>query len=110
MPSVVVRIVGEGDDDEDDPEIAVVVRAVGDKVTVKMEDSDEVRTLSASAVRPVVPQRNDAVMIIDADKKGLKGTLIGIDHEDGIVKIGSGGSDILIKNLSVLVKYKEDWV
>ena len=49
----------------------------------------------------------DTVKIIDnSENQGKVGTLIGTDVEDGIVKIGDGGSsDILIKPLGMLVKF-----
>uniref|UniRef100_A0AAV1UIT8 Transcription elongation factor SPT5 n=1 Tax=Peronospora matthiolae TaxID=2874970 RepID=A0AAV1UIT8_9STRA len=54
-------------------------------------------------VRPVVPEKQDTVIILSGDEAGMKGSLIGTDASDGIVKV-DGGSEIKIYAIALLAK------
>lgn len=107
LPGVFVRVVEEDMDDDDDEGVeAIISHTSGLDVVLKTIDGNSM-TVPATKLVPVVPQTKDTVKIIDnSENQGKVGTLIGTDVEDGIVKIGDGGSsDILIKPLGMLVKF-----
>ncbi|POM61956.1 Transcription elongation factor SPT5 [Phytophthora palmivora] len=60
-------------------------------------------TVSLSNVRPVVPEKQDTVIILSGDEAGTRGSLIGTDASDGIVKV-DGGSEIKIYAIASLAK------
>ncbi|CEG48543.1 transcription elongation factor spt5 [Plasmopara halstedii] len=60
-------------------------------------------TVSLSDVRPVIPEKQDTVIILSGDEAGIRGSLIGTDASDGIVKV-DGGSEIKIYAIASLAK------
>ncbi|RLN69430.1 hypothetical protein BBJ28_00016540 [Nothophytophthora sp. Chile5] len=62
-----------------------------------------VLTVALSDVRPVVPEKQDTVIILSGDEAGTTGSLIGTDASDGIVKV-DGGSEIKIYAIASLAK------
>ncbi|GMF09296.1 unnamed protein product [Phytophthora lilii] len=60
-------------------------------------------TVSLNDVRPVVPEKQDTVIILSGDEAGTRGSLIGTDASDGIVKV-DGGSEIKIYAIASLAK------
>ena len=60
-------------------------------------------TVSLNDVRPVMPEKQDTVIILSGDEAGTRGSLIGTDASDGIVKV-DGGSEIKIYAIASLAK------
>lgn len=67
--------------------------------TYGVQLADEVRTVRAPRreLEVVKPAKRDRVVILRGDNKGMCGQLIGIDNEDGIVKMGGPGGESDIK-------------
>uniref|UniRef100_K3WKC8 Transcription elongation factor SPT5 n=1 Tax=Globisporangium ultimum (strain ATCC 200006 / CBS 805.95 / DAOM BR144) TaxID=431595 RepID=K3WKC8_GLOUD len=59
--------------------------------------------VSFDEVQPVVPEKQDTVIILSGDEAGKTGSLIGTDGSDGIVKV-DGGSEIKIYAIALLAK------
>ncbi|DBA02343.1 TPA: hypothetical protein N0F65_007162 [Lagenidium giganteum] len=54
-------------------------------------------------VKPVVPEKQDTVMVLSGDEAGKTGSLIGTDGSEGIVKV-DGGSEIKVYAIALLAK------
>ena len=88
--------------------------ATGKKATIREADErgyslmpdDETKAVRAGhgEVEVVPPAKRDKLMIISGEHKGQQGTLIGIDGDDGIVKLAQT-MDITILSLKDLAKY-----
>ena len=76
-----------------------VVVEVNSDGTYEVMLSDEVKKVSATRgdLEVVRPAKRDRVIILRGDNKGSVGQLIGIDNEDGIVKMGGPGGESDIK-------------
>jgi transcription elongation factor SPT5 len=73
---------------------------------VMMDNSKQNVSMIAENVHRVVPGKGHAVIIVMGEQKGQTGTLIGIDNEDGIVKMDSN-LDIKILDREHLAKYRK---
>lgn len=60
-------------------------------------------SVSLDDVQPVVPEKQDSVIILSGEEAGQTGSLIGTDGSDGIVKV-DGGSEIKIYAIASLAK------
>ncbi len=68
--------------------------------------SRDEQDIDATDLVPVRPEKKDKVKILSGEFSGQVGALIGIDQQDGIVKL-SGSSDFKILRMSILAKYVE---
>ena len=94
--------------------IQATITATGKKATIREADErgyslmpdDETKAVRAGhgEVEVVPPAKRDKLMIISGEHKGQQGTLIGIDGDDGIVKLAQT-MDITILSLKDLAKY-----
>lgn len=73
---------------------------------VTMDSSKQTVSVPADQAVKVVPGKGHAVIIVMGEQKGQTGTLIGIDNEDGIVKMDSN-LDIKILDREHLAKYRK---
>lgn len=104
-----LRADGKGlaiDDDVDEEELVMghIVKLRGSGLTVELDGGDQ-RAVRAAYSKPVVPDKDDSVLIVDGEHSGTTGTLIGIDEGadgDGIVKIPG---DIIVLPVKCLVKF-----
>uniref|UniRef100_M4C6Z8 Spt5 KOW domain-containing protein n=1 Tax=Hyaloperonospora arabidopsidis (strain Emoy2) TaxID=559515 RepID=M4C6Z8_HYAAE len=71
--------------------------------TCSIDVDSRVIAVPFNDVRPVVPEKQDTVIILSGDEAGMKGSLIGTDASDGIVKV-DGGSEIKIYAIALLAK------
>jgi len=74
--------------------------------TVMLHDSVERVTVAESELSLVRPNKKDKIVIVRGENRGTLGTLIGIDGQDGIVKITSN-SDIRILSLQDVCRLYE---
>jgi transcription elongation factor SPT5 len=71
---------------------------------VLLLDSNQEQDVPAGDLEPVRPEKKDKVKILSGEFAGQIGALIGIDQQDGIVKL-AGSSDFKILRMSLLAKY-----
>lgn len=72
-----------------------------------VKESNEEVTVPISQLTVVPPEKRDMVVIVRGQFAGLRGTIIGIDMPDGIVKMeGDKGGEIKILKLTYLAKYQ----
>jgi len=87
----------------DDAKGAIVDNA-GGKYTITIVETEERRDgLGRAEIEVVRPAKREKLLIIDGEWRGSKGTLIGIDGADGIVKMAEN-SDIKILYLDACAK------
>jgi transcription elongation factor SPT5 len=81
--------------------IGVIINVMGDSCTLDVDGRSI--TVFLSEVEPVVPEKQDTVLILRGDEAGHTASLIGTDGSDGIVKV-DGGSEIKIFHIADLAK------
>jgi len=72
---------------------------------VFLPSSNEYITVTFDHLKLVSPQKNDKVKIIGREMNGKLGVLIGIDDQDGIVKMDQTAFEIKIMNMANLAKF-----
>ena len=75
----------------------------GHSADVMCPDRNQSVTVDASKVEPVPPSKRDRCMLISGEKRGQFGKLIGMDHDDAIVKLDSD-EDFTIEPFKSLCK------
>jgi hypothetical protein len=98
---VVVRSV-EGDGEES--EIGTVSAIEGSTITVQLL-SGASKVAASEQWQACPPVKNDRVYIAAGEHLGRSGKLIGLDRDDGFVRVV--GLDMIIVPLSTLVKYRD---
>jgi len=78
--------------------IVQVMQSAGN-YEVMLDSRVERVTVARGEVEVVKPSKKDKVVIIRGENRGCSGVLIGIDGQDGIVKMIQDGSDIKILSL-----------
>lgn len=81
--------------------VGVIVSVSGNSCSLDVDG--RVVNVSLDDVQPVVPEKQDSVIILSGDEAGKTGSLIGTDGSDGIVKV-DGGSEIKIYAIASLAK------
>lgn len=81
--------------------VGVIVSVNGNACSLDVDG--RVINVSFDDVQPVVPEKQDSVIILSGDEAGKTGSLIGTDGSDGIVKV-DGGSEIKIYAIASLAK------
>lgn len=64
---------------------------------------EELFVVGQRQTEPLVPRKNDRVLVLVGDSRGARGKLIGTDQGDGIVKMDAD-SDVKILELTALGK------
>jgi len=86
MPDILVNVIRPGEDSR----IGVVREVMMDgsyRVALGSSGDDEVVTVLQGELEPVRPKKSDKIKITSGGQRGLTGKLIGIDGNDGIVKL-----------------------
>lgn len=102
MPEILVNVVRPGEDSH----IGVVREAMMDgsyRVALGSSGDEEVVTVLQGELEPVRPKKSDKIKITSGGHRGLTGKLIGIDGNDGIVKLNDT-LDVKILEMSSLAK------
>ncbi|ORY05248.1 transcription elongation factor Spt5 [Basidiobolus meristosporus CBS 931.73] len=76
----------------------------GESCEIVLDGSNDKLSLPVDYIEPVKPNKNDKIKVMGGEFKGQVGTLIGIDGQDGIVKL-EGGRDFKILNINGLAKF-----
>ncbi|OWZ22081.1 Transcription elongation factor SPT5 [Phytophthora megakarya] len=97
MKGVEVEVIGG----EHNGSVGAITSVNGGSCSIDVDG--RVITVSLNDVRPVVPEKQDTVIILSGDEAGTRGSLIGTDASDGIVKV-DGGSEIKIYAIASLAK------
>ncbi|KAK9768889.1 transcription elongation factor spt5 [Basidiobolus ranarum] len=92
-----------GNFDQQSARIRYVNRG-GESCDIVLEGSNDKLSLPVDYIEPVKPNKRDKIKVMGGEFKGQVGTLIGIDGQDGIVKL-EGGKDFKILNMNGLAKY-----
>ena len=100
---VQVRVTG-GPEKGKDARVAAVTKA--GEYELMMFDRATPVTVRAAEVAPAKPAKKDKLIVFEGELAGQMGTLIGIDGEDGIVKMMET-NDIKILHLKVCAKWAE---
>ncbi|CAO3600218.1 unnamed protein product [Absidia cylindrospora] len=69
------------------------------------DTNDRVDKVRFDAMEPVRPSKKDNVKIVLGDHRGELGSLIGVDSQDGIVRIKGGGGGFKIMSMGSVGKY-----
>lgn len=89
-------------EEDEEPEIGNVVDVADSVVTVQFPSGASKTAPSNQWIR-IPPVRNDMVYVAADEHQGKVGRLIGIDAEDGMVRLDN--QDLIIVALSLLLKY-----
>ena len=76
-----------------------------DSYQVQLEGGAKRTRVTRAQLEVVRPAKKDKVLIVRGEHKGTRGVLIGIDGQDGIVKMQN--SDIKILDLDLVAKYDD---
>jgi transcription elongation factor SPT5 len=74
--------------------------------SVFLPEEDRVVNVLSEQLEPVVPQRGDQVKVILGEDREAVGTLLSIDNNEGVVKLGP--DDVKMLQLRFLCKMKPD--
>lgn len=71
---------------------------------------DKTINIQLDHLEPVIPQRNDRVMVIIGDDKGAIGRLLSIDGNEGVIKLENRPEreEITMKQLRLLCKLADN--
>lgn len=81
--------------------IGVIASVHADTLVIEIDGN--MHTYSVDRAQPVLPEKQDTVIILSGEEAGQTGSLIGTDGADGIVKV-DGDADIKIYPLNSLAK------
>ncbi|ORX61614.1 transcription elongation factor Spt5 [Hesseltinella vesiculosa] len=73
--------------------------------TVMMYDDRQRLDVPFGSMEPVRPAKKDSVKIFQGEKRGQLGSLIGVDAQDGIVRVQGGGGGFHIMSMASVGKY-----
>ncbi|KAI8068046.1 hypothetical protein BC940DRAFT_256470 [Gongronella butleri] len=81
------------------------VNASSRTCTVLLNDDQRRVDVRYNGIEPVRPIKKDNVKIIQGEYRGQLGSLIGVDSQDGIVRIQGGGGGFRIMSMATVAKY-----